>query len=88
MEISNENILLYINMVLGSIAMVMVALGIMRYFSLVYDSQGYGLTFLGFVFLSNYVFFLEKKAGIDNKIIWIKSIITAVTFGILAYILY
>ncbi len=75
-------------MVIGSIAMVMVALGIIRYFSLMYDSQGFGLSLIGVSFLNSYVFYLEKKAGIDSKIIWIKSAITVVVLLTLAYILY
>lgn len=75
-------------MVIGSIAMVMVGLGILRYFSLMYDSQGFGLSLIGITFLNSYVFYLEKKAGVSNKLLWIKQSIIVVAFVILSYILY
>ncbi len=75
-------------MVIGLIAMIMVGLGILRYFSLMYYSQGFGLSLIGFTFVNSYVFYLEKKAGVGNKLLWIKSTIIVVVLATSAYILY
>ncbi len=75
-------------MVVGTIGMIVVGLGVIRYFTLMYDVQGFVLTLIGFSLVNNYIFILEKKAGINNKIIWIQSVVSILTLGAISYILY
>jgi len=75
-------------MILGTIGMIMIGLGVVRYFTLMYDVQGFGLTLIGFAIINSYIFYLEKKAGISNRIVWIQSIICMLTLGAISYFLY
>lgn len=38
------------------------------------DTNGYLLTFLGFVLTIGYINYLEKKMGLSKKLTWIRSI--------------
>lgn len=75
-------------MVIGSIGMIMLGLGFVRYFTLVYDIQGYFLSIVGYALVNNYIYSIEKKAGISKKLIWIKSILCMLTLAIASYIFY
>lgn len=75
-------------MVIGSIGMIMIGLGFVSYFTLIYDIQGYFLSVVGYALVNNYIYTLEKKAGISKKLIWIKSILSILTLGIISYIFY
>ncbi|RIW34635.1 hypothetical protein D3H55_08965 [Bacillus salacetis] len=79
---------LYTQLVIGTIGMVMIGLGIIRYFTLLYDSQGYALSLIGYAFTNGYIFQLERKAGINKNVIWIQSIAGLLTLIILSFWLY
>lgn len=77
-------------MIIGTIGIIMLGLGLMRYIThtLSVDAQGYGLSLLGFCLVLNYIYSLEKKAGISNKIVWIQSGVSILIIGVLSSILY
>lgn len=75
-------------MVIGTIGMIILGLGVIRYFTFMFDVQGFGLSLVGFSLVNNYIFILEKKAGISNKIIWIQSVVSMLTLGAISYILF
>jgi hypothetical protein len=66
------------NMILGSIGIILITLGIFEFLITVKNTTGHILTFLGYVITVHYIYHLEKKAGISEKIIWIRAIILIV----------
>lgn len=68
--------------------MIMVGLGVLRYVTLMYDTQGYVLGVIGFSLVNSYIYYLERKIGISNKIIWIQSIIGVSAVAIITCIFY
>ena len=85
---NNENRSMYINLIVGTIGLIMIGLGIIRYFTLINDSQGYLLTLIGYALVNGYIFYLEKKAGISNRIVWIQSIVAISTLAIISALIY
>lgn len=67
---------LYFNMIVGTIGNILIALVTMRSLVKEYDVIGYALTLFGFVFITSYISYLEKKAGLSKKSTWIRTIIT------------
>ncbi|KMJ57250.1 hypothetical protein AB685_17780 [Bacillus sp. LL01] len=72
---NDNNRSLYLNMILGSIGLLLIGFSIFEYLILVEITTGYILTLLGFIITVHYIYHLEKKAGISNKLIWIRAII-------------
>ncbi|MFD9628889.1 hypothetical protein [Peribacillus muralis] len=83
-----ENKSLYVNMFFGTIGIVLVGLGALRYQVLIDDPEGYIIAFAGFIFTAGYINYLEKKAGISNKITWMKAGISITLFLTISFILY
>lgn len=81
MEENNKS--LYVKMFLGTIGVVLVGLGALRYLAIMNDTKGYLFTFLGFLLTINYIYYLEKKAGISTKITWIKAAISIILLAIM-----
>ncbi len=65
----------YTYMVMATIGMLMLAFGILEYMSLLgnVNTKSFLLTFIGFIILVHYIYYLEKKNGVSNKVIWIRS---------------
>jgi hypothetical protein len=74
----DKNRNLYLNMILGSIGIILITLGIFEFLIIVKSTTGHILTLLGYVITVHYIYHLEKKAGISEKIIWIRAIILIV----------
>lgn len=73
--ILKENIQVsYLNMILGIIGNILIASVTMRYLVKEYDVIGYAITLFGFILTTSYISYLEKKAGISKKFIWIRTI--------------
>ena len=85
-----ENKSLYLYMFFGTVGIVLVGLGALRYQVIVsdFDFEGYLFTYLGFTLTISYIYYLEKKAGISNKITRVKIAITFALFVISSYFLY
>ncbi|WP_332633924.1 hypothetical protein [Halalkalibacter flavus] len=83
----NDKGILYINLVIGTVGPILIVLGILKYFEAV-GGTGYLTPFIGFAVTMIYLNYLEEKAGIIKKIIWIKSIISIGTILALMYFLF
>ncbi|WP_454190909.1 hypothetical protein [Paenibacillus sp. Marseille-Q7038] len=79
---------IYFNVVLGTIGIILVGLGTFRYQLLNEDIEGQIISYIGFILTIAYINYLEQKAGISKKVIWIKSVITIIIFVISAYYLF
>ncbi|MCZ0871263.1 hypothetical protein [Peribacillus sp. AS_2] len=79
---------LYLNMFFGTIGIILVGVGALKYQVVMNDIEGYIIAYAGFILTAGYINYLEKKAGISNKIIWIKAGISIVLFLIISFILY
>ena len=82
-----EKQVLYFYMILVTIGTVLIALTTLRYMSNVNDSSGYLILF-GLIFTISYINYLEKKAGISKKVIWIRNSVYTVLVISLTYFLY
>ncbi|MBD8036728.1 hypothetical protein H9635_08235 [Solibacillus sp. A46] len=80
--------ILYFYMILVTIGITLIALAIMKYIVEVNEPRGYLIILIGFVLTFNYINYLEKKAGISKKIIWIRNSVYMVLVGSLTYFLY
>ena len=75
---------LYFNMILGTIGPVLIFLAAVRYMIKENDYIGYISIYFGFLLTITYINYLEKRAGISKKLIWIRiivSIILALSFS-------
>lgn len=65
----------YAYMAFAAIGMLMLAFGILEYMSLLgnVNTKSFLLTSIGFIILVHYIYYLEKKSGISDKVIWIRS---------------
>ena len=79
---------LYFNMILGTIGSILIVLAAMRYMIKENDYIGYINIFLGFLLMISYINYLEKKAGISKKLIWIRVIVSMILFLSFSYFLY
>ncbi|MFP5109267.1 hypothetical protein ACSU6B_21255 [Neobacillus sp. C211] len=79
---------IYFNVGLGTIGIILVGLGALRYQLINEDFEGYIITFLGFLLTISYTNYLEQKAGISKKVKRIKVITSIIIFIIFAYFLY
>lgn len=79
---------LYFYMISITIGTTIIALAIMRDILEVNEPKGYLIILLGFFLTINYINYLEKKAGISKKIIWIRNSVYMVLVSSLTYFLY
>ncbi|WP_456273319.1 hypothetical protein [Bacillus sp. AK031] len=82
---------LYLNMIFGSVGLLLVALAAMRYIAEGLNSGnngGYLIVLFGFIFTMNYVNFLEEKAGVSKKITWVRAIISIILLFVISYYLF
>ena len=70
---NNEKGILYINMIIGTLGLIIVGTGLLKHYETVGGMASYAL--LGFPLTMIYLHYLEGKAGISNKILWIRSIL-------------
>ena len=78
---------LYFHMLLGAIGSVIILLFTTMYMLKEDNSFGY-LGIFGFLLIITYINYLEKKAGISTKLIWISAIISMILFLSFLYFLY
>ncbi|CQR46620.1 hypothetical protein BN1058_00889 [Paraliobacillus sp. PM-2] len=79
---------LYLNMIFGSVGLLLVALAAMRHIAEGLNSGGYLIVLFGFIFTMNYVNYLEEKAGISKKMTWIRGIISIILLFVISYLLF
>ena len=81
MEDSDKGIL-FINMFIGTLGLIIIGTGLLKYYETVGGTASFAL--LGFPLTMIYLHYLESKAGLSKKILWIRSII-AILLLILIY---
>ncbi|MCM3238750.1 hypothetical protein M3589_13575 [Heyndrickxia oleronia] len=84
----NDKQVLYFYMILVTIGTVLIALATLRYISNVNDTYGSYMILFGLLFTISYINYLEKKAGISKKVIWIRNSVYTVLVISLTYFLY
>ncbi len=72
---------LYVNLLIGTAGPLIIFLGILKANDAM-GSTAFGFTLFGFTLLMIYINYLEKKAGIPKKALWIKSILSILTVAI------
>ncbi|MGP4109209.1 hypothetical protein [Virgibacillus sp. L01] len=85
---NDEKKSLYLYMTVGYIGLLLIGLAAIRYISVFHDPLGQGFTLFGFIFITVYLRFMEKKLGISKKEFIISKAILIVVFSILAFWLY
>ena len=78
-----ENSSLYIHMIIGSIGLILIVAGLF-YHNIVETGFTSLIIPIGIIITAQYIYFLEKRAGISNKIIWIQSLSI---IGVLSFLL-
>ncbi|WP_391122465.1 hypothetical protein [Psychrobacillus sp. L3] len=73
MEENNKGIL-YLHMFIGTLGLIIIAVGLLKYYETV-GGTGSSFALIGFPLTMIYMNYLEGKAGISKKILWIQSII-------------
>lgn len=78
----------YFYLIIGAIGMLLLVFGLLEYMYFIGSTAnpGFLLTFGGFLILINYIYYLEKRAGVSTKAIWIKSLFLGLAVFIFAYI--
>lgn len=86
-HIKNKN--LYTNMIIGFIGLILtiVGIGILIFNPEVENTFTLVMIFFGLSLTVHYIYYLERKAGVPNKIIWVRAIILIITSIILSSIL-
>ncbi|WP_043931992.1 hypothetical protein [Bacillus sp. EB01] len=83
----NKSIALYINVLLGAIGTILIGLAAMSTLSNRNHSV-YLMLFGGFILVITYINYLEKKAGLENSITWVRSIGSIVLFLALGFLFF
>lgn len=84
---NEDKLSLYFNMFLGAIGTVTILLVSTSYMLEEQNYSGYIGTF-GFILITIYINYLEKKAGISTKLIWIKAVFSMILCASFTYFLY
>lgn len=79
----NDRGTLYFKMSIGTLGLIIIVVGLFKYIETVGGDSIYAL--IGFPLTMIYLNYLEEKAGISKKILWIKSII-AISLLFIIYI--
>ena len=79
---------LYFYMISVTISFTLIAMAIIKYIVEINEPKGYLIIIFGFVLTFNYIIYLEKKAGISKKVIWIRNSVYMVLVGSFIYFLY
>ena len=66
---------LYVHMLIGTAGLIMIFIGIVKANETM-SSTAYAFTLFGFPLTMIYMNHLEKEAGIPEKVLWIKSILS------------
>jgi len=86
-RIKNRN--LYTNMIIGFTGLILtvVGIGILKFNPKVENPLTLPMIFFGLSLTVHYIYYLERKAGVPNKIIWVRATILIITGIILSSIL-
>ncbi|MGM0896626.1 MAG: hypothetical protein ACQEV0_01930 [Bacillota bacterium] len=80
----------YLYVCIGAIGMLLLTFGIFELLELISikTAPAFILIVSGLIILVHYIYHLEKKAGISNKLIWIRAIALIAIFAGAVYIAY
>ncbi|QOY35049.1 hypothetical protein AWH56_020410 [Anaerobacillus isosaccharinicus] len=81
----DQNGSLYMNMIFGSLGIILIFLGLLKFLEVEANSSGFILVILGLTITVHYIYHLEKKAGISDKIIWIRALFLILILGSVYY---
>ena len=76
---------LYAILVFGVTGPVFVLLGVLKFLN-INDWEGVSFTIIGILFTIFYMNYLETKAGVSKRVIWVRSINSLVLFYLIAYL--
>lgn len=76
---------LYLNMIIGSLGIILIFGGLLKFLEVVENSSGFILVILGLTITVHYIYHLEKKAGISEKMIWIRALFLILILGSVYY---
>ena len=88
MALKENKIGLYVNMVLGTIGTLLIALSAVRFQAEEEDLMGNLMILFGIIFTLGYISYLEEKAGINKKWTWIRVSVFIILFASFSYFLY
>ncbi|MCA1030334.1 hypothetical protein LCL95_04680 [Bacillus timonensis] len=83
----NKTSALYINMFIGTLGLVLIIIGALKYIENVGGTSSY-LHIFGFIFTMIYINYLEGRAGISKKIIWIRVVVPILALLVIYYLLF
>jgi len=83
---NKDKIKMYIFLILGGIGLALVGLGGVMFIE-IDNMKGYLTVICGFLITISYIEFLERRAGISKKIIWVRAIVSIILFAVLAFLL-
>jgi hypothetical protein len=79
---------LYFHTFVGALGLILLTVTILKYYETIEVSSGYLLPFFGFILTFSYINYLEKKAGVSKKVIWIRSISSIVILLLISKVLF
>ncbi|MER2078578.1 hypothetical protein [Psychrobacillus psychrotolerans] len=79
---------LYFYAYAGALGLVFLIVTILNYYKTTEFSSNYLLPFWGFILTFSYINYLESRAGISKKIIWIKSISSIIMLLLISKVLF
>ncbi len=72
---------------MGGIGLALVGLGGVMFIE-IDNMKGYLTVIGGFLITIGYIEYLERRAGISKKIIWVRAIVSIMLFAVLAFVLF
>jgi hypothetical protein len=82
-----KSIVLFINVIFGTIGTILIGLAAMSTLS-DRNHSIYLMFFAGFILVITYINYLEKKAGLENSVTWVRSIGSIVIFLALGFMFF
>jgi hypothetical protein len=83
--VGNKNGALYLNLVISIAGPVLILLTVLKTNMIQTDAGGFLMLFIGFVLTISYINYLEKKAGINNKLIWMRISLSMIIFLVIGF---
>lgn len=83
----NERGYLYLNISIGTLGLIIIALALLKFKETVPGVES-AFALLGYPLAMIYLHYLEKRAGISKRVIWIRSFIAILLLLVLAFIFF
>ncbi|WP_033542865.1 hypothetical protein [Planococcus sp. CAU13] len=77
-----------IPMILGMAGLLFATAGIFKLLTIVMDPMGYAMSVLGISFVIHYIYTLEKKNGVSEAFLWIRSFVMMGLLLVIYFLLY